>query len=114
MKKTFPLQAPGNADERVVESVKFEVRKYLKRERRKAIPAGFDQWDFACKIGPDETMAAVQPVKEIFTAIDAVAKLGSPKVYVEVLAAPGKRFPDTIIVPPDITAPDQAPQAAQE
>jgi len=93
MKKTFPLHEPGNADERVVEAVKFEVRKYLKRERRKAIPEGFDQWDFACKIGPDQTLAEVKPVKEIFAAIDAVAKAGSPQVYVEVLSSPGKRFP---------------------
>ena len=114
MKKTFSLQVPGNADERVVESVKFEVRKYLKRERRKAIPTGFDQWDFACKIGADETLAEAQPVKEIFTAIDAVAKLGGQKIYVEVLAAPGKRFPAASILPPDVAAPDQAPQPAQE
>lgn len=105
MKKTFPLHEPGNADERVVEAVKFEVRKYLKRERRKTIPVGFDQWDFACKVGPDQDLAEAKSVKEIFTAIDAIAKAGSPQVYVEALSSPGKRFPAASpaasIEPPD-------------
>ena len=99
MKKTFPLHAPDNADERVVEAVKFEVRKYLKRERRKTIPEGFDQWDFACKVGPEQAVAEDKPVKEIFAAIDAVAKSGSTQVYIEVLASPGKRFPATTPAP---------------
>jgi len=107
MKKTFPLHELGNADERVVEAVKFEVRKYLKRERRKTIPEGFDQWDFACKVGPDQALAEVKPVKEIFTAIDAVAKSGSPQVYIEALAAPGKRFPAASPAP-DVEPPSGA------
>jgi hypothetical protein len=99
MKKTFPLQVPGNADARVIEAVKFEVRKYLKRERRKAIPAGFDQWDFACKVGPDQATAVVTPVIDIFAVIDAVAKAGSPQVHVEALSLPGKRFPAVAVAP---------------
>jgi hypothetical protein len=104
MKKTFPLKEPGKVDARVVEAVKFEVRKYLKRERRKQLPAGFDQWDFACKIGPDQVTAETQSVKDIFLAIDAVAKTDSPKIYIEVIAAAGKRFPAPIAeaAPPDI------------
>ncbi len=92
MKKTFPLHAPDNADERVVEAIKFDLRKYLKRERRKTIPEGFDQWDFACKIGPDPTTAQVTPVADLLTALDTLAKTEAAQVYIEILAAPGKRF----------------------
>jgi hypothetical protein len=99
MKKTFPLQVPGNADARVIEAVKFEVRKYLKRERRKTIPAGFDQWDFACKVGPDQATAEPKPVIDVFAAIDAVAKAGSPQVFVEAISSPGKRFPASVAAP---------------
>ena len=67
-------RVPGNADARVIEAVKFEVRKYLKRERRKTIPTGFDQWDFTCKIGPEEAVAESKSVNDVFPAIDAVAK----------------------------------------
>ncbi len=112
MKKTFPLQVPGNADERVLEAIKFDVRKYLKRERRKTFPEGFDQWNFACKVGPDQETATDIPVADLFTALEAVAKTGTPKIYIEVLAAPGKRFPAapaptlaTGIEPPPTTEP---------
>lgn len=93
MKKTFPLKEPGKVDARVVEAIKFEVRKYVKRERRKKLPEGFDQWDFSCKVGPDQASAETKLVNDVFPAIDAVAKTDSPQVYVEVLAAAGKRFP---------------------
>jgi hypothetical protein len=102
MKKTFPLKAPGKVDARVVEAVKFEVRKYLKRERRKTLPEGFDQWDFACKVGPDQATAETKLVNDVFPAIDSVAKTGSPQIYVEAIASAGKRFPSAIVaaVPP--------------
>lgn len=93
MKKTFPLKEPNNADARVLEAVKFELRKYLKRERRKKFPEGFNRWDFACKIGPDLATAKTLPVEDLFTAIDAIAQTGSPQIYVEILASAGKRFP---------------------
>ena len=93
MKKTFPLKEPNKVDARVLEAVKFEVRKYLKRERRKKFPEGFDQWTFACKIGLEPITAKTLSVEDLFTAIDAVALTGSPQIYVEILAAAGKRFP---------------------
>lgn len=109
MKKTFPLKEPGKVDARVIEAVKSEVRKYLKRERRKQLPEGFDQWDFACKIGPDQAVAETKSVKDIFLAIDEVAKTDSPQVYVELLAAAGKRFPAAAIVITEAVTPPEAP-----
>lgn len=93
MKKTFPLKKPDIAEARVIEAVKFELRKYLKRERRKKFPEGFDRWNFACKIGPDQATATTIAVEELFSALDAVAQTGAPQVYIEILAAAGKRFP---------------------
>jgi hypothetical protein len=34
MKKTFQLHVPGKKDSRVLESIKLEITKYVKRERR--------------------------------------------------------------------------------
>jgi len=104
MKKTFPLKRPDVADARVVDAVKFELRKYLKRERRKKFPEGFDQWNFACKIGPEQATAETKTVEEIFPALDAVAQSGSPQVYVEILASASKRFPSI-----DTEAPPESP-----
>lgn len=92
MKKTFPLHLPGHADQRVLEAIKGDVRKYIKREQRKALPTGVDFWDFACKVGQDQLEPVAKHSKEIIPAIDAAAKNEAKSVYVEILAIPGHRM----------------------
>ena len=91
MKKNFALQAPNKKPDRVLESVKAEVNKYLARERRKKLPEGVDYWDFDCKVGADSNSARKVHVKELSKAIDQVAAKGVESVYVEILAKPGVR-----------------------
>ena len=91
MKKTFPLHAPGIADERVVEAIKYDVRKYVKRERRKTLPEGFSLWEFNCRIGPEAAAAVVTDLAEVPRAIDATAQSGAKTVYVEILAMAGHK-----------------------
>ena len=45
MKKTFPLTQPKLHPDRVLDAVKHEIRKYLKRERRKPLPEGVEFLD---------------------------------------------------------------------
>jgi hypothetical protein len=59
MKKTFQLAAEGKNPDRLLEAIKNEIRKYVKRERRRELPAGADYWDFDCRFGATE--AAAQP-----------------------------------------------------
>ncbi len=51
MKKTFALRPEGKNPDRVLDAIKNELRKYMKRERRRDLPAGADFWDFDCKLG---------------------------------------------------------------
>ncbi len=99
MKKTFPLKDPAKADQRVVEAVKHDVRKYAKRERRKPLPEGFDWWELHCRVGPEPALAEVRPFKEVPAAIDAVAAAGGAAVTVEIIATAAKRP-----APPEKTA----------
>ena len=94
MKKTFPLESPGHAPARVIESIKNEIRKYLKRERRKPLPEGVDFWDFDCRVGAEgaSTVAPAVHVKEISEAIDRVAGGEAKAVHVEILAKAGHRL----------------------
>ncbi|MDA0812432.1 MAG: DUF6172 family protein [Verrucomicrobia bacterium] len=91
MKKTFPLEKPPHKPPRVVESIKHEVRKYLKRERRKALPEGVDFWDFSCRTGPSPELAAVTHIEEITTAIDRAAASAWPTIFIEIVSKPGHR-----------------------
>ena len=102
MKKTFPLQLPGNADVRVLEAIKGDVRKYFKREKRKPLTTGVDFWDFACKVGADKAEPEARHQAEVVPAIDAAAKAGATTVYVEILAIPGHRMKKAVETAPGI------------
>ncbi len=91
MRKTFQLRPEGKNPERVLEAVKHEIRKYIKRERRRELPEGVDFWDFDCKFGASEETAAVVHLGELTALIDAVAKEAGPQFYVEVVAKHGHR-----------------------
>ena len=91
MKKTFPLNVPGHQPPRVVESIKHDVRKYLKRERRKPLAEGVDFWDFHCKVGLGGAEPELKHVEEIIAAIDQAAARQCASVYIEILATPGHR-----------------------
>jgi hypothetical protein len=93
MKKTFPLTSEKHQPARVVEQIKSDVRKYVKRERKKALPEGVDFWDFDCKVGQGESAPEPKHVEEVIPAIDAAAAAQCPSVYVEILATPGHRKP---------------------
>lgn len=91
MKKTFPLTSPSHQPARVVEQIKSDVRKYLKRERKKPLPEGVDFWDFNCKVGQGEAAPETKHVEEIVPAIDQAAASDCASVYIEILATPGHR-----------------------
>ena len=89
MKKTYSLIHPRIKVPRLVDSIKHDVRKYLKRERRKELPEGVDYWDFDCKFGPTEDDAKVVHVAEISKSIDSALDQELDSFYVEILAKPG-------------------------
>ena len=91
MRKTFPLEIPGLKPARVIEGIKRDVRRYLKRERRKTLPEEVDFWDFNCAAGLNQESAKSVHVAELTTAIDLAAKEAWPTIYLEILAKPGLR-----------------------
>ena len=91
MKKSFPLSDPKHKPERVVAAIKNDVRKYVKRERKKQLPEGVDYWDFACKVGHNSDAPAAKHLEEVVPAIDEAAAAGCEAVYIEMLAVPGIR-----------------------
>jgi hypothetical protein len=91
MKKSFPLTSANHKPERVVESIKADIRKYLKRERRKPLPEDMDFWDFDCRAGQDEPSAVTIHVSKITQPVDTAAANGWNAVYMEILAKPAKR-----------------------
>lgn len=91
MKKTFLLHAEGKQPARVLDAIRHELHKYVKRERRRPLPDGADFLDFACKFGTQPDNAEAAHLNELGARLDAAAQAGATQVYVEILAVPGVR-----------------------
>jgi hypothetical protein len=91
MKKTFPFEMPNHKPPRVIEAIKAEINKYIKRERRKPLPEGVDFWDFDCRTGKDAESAVPVHVSEITKPIDTASQENWAAIYIEILAKQGYR-----------------------
>ena len=91
MKKTFQLHIEGKNSDRVLEAIKHEVRKYIKRERGRDLPKGVDFWDFDCKFGATQDAAEVVHLAQLTERMDTVVLAGGTQFYVEILAKHGIR-----------------------
>ena len=100
MRKSFPLEVEKLKPPRVLESIKHQIRKYLKRERRKVLPEDVDYWDFDCRAGKNSENAEVLHVAELTAAIDTASREEWKEIYIEILAKPGVRGKKTPEPPP--------------
>lgn len=103
MRKTYPLRPEGKHPDRVLEAVKHDIRRYMKRERRRDLPEGAQFWDFDCRFGADQDGAQPLPAADLTRALDALAQSGAPQCYVELLAKPAvwERRPPAASAPED-------------
>lgn len=95
MKKTFALTHPKLNTARLVDAIKHDIKKYLRRERGKALPEGKDYWAFDCRFGASEETAVKIFNSEINKQIDAAVAQEYPQFYLEILAKACKFKPRT-------------------
>lgn len=86
MKKTFKLSHEKLPLPRLVEAIKHEVGKYIKRERRRALPEGADFWDFDCRFGVDQDSSEAIHLSEINKRISWAESEQLESFYLEVMA----------------------------
>lgn len=91
MRKSFHFTSPNKKPERQVEAIKYEVKKYIARERRKKLPEGVDFWDFDCKIGETAELAQDIHLNSINKSISQLFEENKPGLYLEILAKQGVR-----------------------
>ena len=104
MKKTYALNIEGKNRDRLLDAAKHDIRKYVKRERARALPAGVDFWDFDCKLGTDQASAAVLHFASLITSVDTLAKEGADSFYVEVVTKHGHRTARPATEQPELQA----------
>ncbi len=91
MKKTFKLSHPKIKPARLVDSIKHDVKKYIKRERNKTLPETADFWDFDCKYGKTEEEAQDIHLSEISKCIDGAVSEELESFYLEMVVKEGNR-----------------------
>ncbi len=91
MKKTFKSTHPKIKTPRLVEAIKHEVKKYIKRERNKTLPPNVDFWDFDCRFGVDEATTEVIHLSAINQCISEAETKQLEAFYLEILVKPGHR-----------------------
>ena len=91
MKKTYQLTADGKNPDRLLDAIKHELRKYVKRKRRRELPGGADYWDFDCRFGATEAAAQPAHLSTLIALVDGVAKEGGSQFYIEILVKPAQR-----------------------
>ncbi len=96
MRKTFSLSHEKIKTPRLVDAIKHEVKKYLKRERNKKLPEGVDFWDFDCKYGHTQELAEVIHMSSLNKSIDEAAQNELTNFYLEILVKPGYRTQKTV------------------
>jgi len=91
MKKTFKLTHEKLKTPRLVESIKHEVKKYIKRERRRTLPDNADYWDFDCRFGKEEETSEAIHMSEINKSISWAESEQLESFYLEILVKPCQR-----------------------
>ncbi len=91
MQKLYILNNPKIKLPRQFEAVKHDVKKYLKRERRKILPEGVSFWDFDCKFGKTVEDAKGIHLSDMVKSIDEAEAQKLESFYVEILVKPGHR-----------------------
>ena len=97
LKKVFKLQEANKNKDRVVESIKNEIRKYIKREQNKLLPEDKDFWFFECKFAKDNETPMEIPFSAITKCVDNAANSYCETFYLEIISRAEKRKEKEII-----------------
>jgi len=84
LKKTFKLQVENKNKDRVLESIKNEIRKYIKREQSKPLPEEMNYWYFDCKFAKDSETPTEIPFTAIIKCVDDASVSNCETFYLEI------------------------------
>ena len=84
MKKTFLLTDPKKDPQRVLESIKSNIKKYIKREKRKELPEDTNFWKIDCKFGNTQETANEIRFEDIMKNINEASEQKLASFYIEI------------------------------
>lgn len=93
MKKTFKLKVENKNSDRLLEAIKHEIRKYIKREKSKSLPSGVDFWKLECKFAQNDEAPSEIKFEDIIGHVNEAAVKGCDSFYLEILSTEGTIVP---------------------
>lgn len=91
MKKVFKLTQENKHPDRVLDSIKYDIRRYLKRERSKKLPKEAIFWEFDCMFGKSSSAAESVNSSAIMEALDKAKEEGWEEFYIEIISKPSSK-----------------------
>ena len=93
MNKTYNLIEEKRDKDRVVEAIKHEVRRYIKREKNKPLPKDVDFWKLECKISKNSDKLASIEFQNLIKTIDILVSEEAEILNIEILSFEGIKKP---------------------
>ena len=93
MKKRFVLTDTKKAPERVLEATKNDIRKYIKREKRKPLPADTNFWRIDCKFAKNENELEAINFEDIMKNINEASQEKCESFMIELVATAVQKEP---------------------
>jgi len=106
MNKSYKLIEEKRDKDRVVESIKHEIRKYIKREKNKPLPEDVDFWKLECKISKDSDKLAFVEFQNLIRTIDILVLEEAEILNIEILSFEGIKKPKEIVAQDELTEKD--------
>jgi len=96
LKKVFKINVENKKPDRQIDSIKNEIRKYIKREKKKPLPEDKNFCSFNCKFGQTQEVSKTIDFTDITKSIDEARANEWDSFYMEILREPIFREPKQI------------------
>lgn len=93
MKKRFALTDTKKAPQRVLEGIKNDIRKYIKREKRKPLPADTNFWRIDCKFAKNDNDLQDIKFEDIIKNINEASNEGCESFMIELVSTAIQKTP---------------------
>jgi len=89
MKRVFPLTHAKIKPARLADSIKHDIKKYLKKERTRELEEGVPFWDFDVWCGVNEDSAFPIRLNEINQHIDEAVEREAQSIFFRIMPKAG-------------------------
>jgi hypothetical protein len=96
MKKRFALTNTKKAPERVLEGIKNDIRKYIKREKRKTLPEDTNFWKIDCKFAKNDDELIDIKFEDIMKNINMASEEKCESFLIELVASAVMKEPKKV------------------